>query len=532
MQFFASYMINASPQTQSNDSINPQSSVGLSEGNEPPTDTTIPGSISTPAITMPDATEMPGSLGMPNIPGVSKIPDASKSDASEIPEIPKIPITTEIPENFSNSNPNASYAQNLVATTSSNSNSIFNSNPNFNPASDYHEQTPSNNSNLNQEVSSHELSAQREIGGTAPLSTSIEAKLEWPNSNQEKLPKIINILSILVLLNGIRHAFEAIGISVASIFFKLVFSEPLLSFWSFSGMGYLFFVFMPIFLSLSSLVLFYISFRIRDRSKRSWWLGLSSLPIISVVVSIIEKIAMVRLDGIFRFYDPNQQEQLPKVGVFSNPKATGLVVTLFLILLLLSYRKFQFTGSGISDKAKKFLLAVFVFTTIPIAILSIYTFGLLKVYDFNYKKISSQVDFHVYKPNPLPDFLAYATGFEIREKENDFYPSDTVRVAFDLPVENMLKEGVSLPVVLNQASVDSSFNLEDFVHTLRQGDDDTVQRLVVFEARSQEAYSLQRPLGDSFLTILTYVTDDDVLIMLMSNRINLDTLMQLSQTLQ
>ena len=148
--------------------------------------------------------------------------------------------------------------------------------------------------------------------------------------------------------------------------------------------------------------------------------------------------------------------------------------------------------------------------------------------DYGYINAKSQVTYHIYKPtfvsNELVNATKFVVGKELAGKQN------AVRVAYDVPFDVMVKTGQSKPIVLTQVGIETSFNLDSFVATFMK--DATPQKATLLTAVNQTGYLLQKPLGSSTLSAVVYLTNDNVLVTLMSPKASSDELVQLAGSLE
>ena len=86
---------------------------------------------------------------------------------------------------------------------------------------------------------------------------------------------------------------------------------------------------------------------------------------------------------------------------------------------------------------------------VPSVIAVVSGYSVMRNDDFGYKKVSSKVDFHIYKPDPMPLGLVYASNFSSdKDLEGE---KDAVHVTYDFSLNEAIDIKQSRPIVLKQA---------------------------------------------------------------------------------
>ena len=194
----------------------------------------------------------------------------------------------------------------------------------------------------------------------------------------------------------------------------------------------------------------------------------------------------------------------------------------------MSFKKFQFSNDSLSNKAKVILGVLAAILLLPTV--TLVSLGYVKANDtdYGYSNAKSQVAYHIYKPSLVLKELVNATKFvvgkELAGKQN------AVRVAYDVPFDVMVKTGQSKPIVVTQVGIESGFNLDTFITSFMK--DATPQKITLAAGLNQTGYLLQKPLGNSTLSAVVYLTNDNVLLTLMSPKVSSDELIQLASSLK
>jgi len=149
--------------------------------------------------------------------------------------------------------------------------------------------------------------------------------------------------------------------------------------------------------------------------------------------------------------------------------------------------------------------------------------------DYGFNKAKSEVSYHIYKPTLTAGGLVNATKFitnkELAGKQN------AIQVTYDVPLTDLVKEGKGKIIVLKQIGVESGFDLNSFASTeVKNASSQQTVNLAV--ALNQKAFLIQRKLEKIDLNFLTYITNDNVLILLSSPHASVDELIQFAQSLQ
>jgi hypothetical protein len=349
-------------------------------------------------------------------------------------------------------------------------------------------------------------------------------------TSTEERPKMIKTVSTLVFLIAALYILSTVSmLGIMVIMDRAMGSGDLV----FSFLKYFpSWGFIPIMFSLVTLIFFYVAFKVRNGSKFSLWLGIISLLVIPLSAVFMSQILMSPFINFVSNASGTTNEMIPKIPVNPSTFRFGdpifILAFISLVLLLVSFKKFQFSNDPLSNKSKIFLIVLAVILILPTV--SLVTLGYIKANetDFGYTNAKSQVNYHIYKPTPIQTGLTNATKFvvgkELAGKQN------AVRVAYDIPFDTLVKTGQSRPIVITQVGVETGFNLDVFTTTFIK--DATSQKITLPLAANQTGYLLQKPLGNSTLSAVVYLTNDNVLLTLMSPKAGSDELIQLASSLK
>jgi hypothetical protein len=284
-------------------------------------------------------------------------------------------------------------------------------------------------------------------------------------SPTEERPKMIKTISTLIFLIAILYIFSTVSmLGIMLIVDRALSAEDLV----FSFLKYFpSWGFIPIMFSFVTLIFFYVALKVRNGSKFSLWLGVGSLLVIPLSAAFISQMLMSPFMDLVSNMSGTTNEAIPKIPVNPSTFRFGdpifILTIISLVLLMVSFKKFQFSNDPLSGKSKVFLVVLAVVLVLPTV--SLVALGYVKANDtdFGYTNVKSQVNYHIYKPTPIPLGLVNATKFvvgkELAGKQN------AVRVVYDVPFDTMVRTGLSKLVVVTQVGVESGFNLDTFVTT-------------------------------------------------------------------
>jgi len=383
------------------------------------------------------------------------------------------------------------------------------------------------------QINTLQISAPPTIYQSSPAVPSQKVMSPTNNINihisTEKKPRIIKIVSLFIFLIASLYVLTMVQLLGIIIIIERSFeaANSTLSFLkNFPTFGII-----PIMFSLVSFFFFYLAFKIRNGSKFSLWLSISSLIIIPPLTAFISQILISPLAQLAASYGSSNKSipsspLNPSNLLFDN--LMFILVIISVILIAISFKKFHFRNDPISNAAKVFLASVVVILIIPtLLIISLDYFKTLDT-DFGYTKAKTTVGYHIYKPISVPNGMAYAskfiTGKELAGKQN------AVQVAYDIPFEELRKGRQSKLSIVQQVYVEPGFNLEAFATTFVK--DSNPQKIFISKAVNQTGFLIQKPLGNSTLSTIVYLTSDNILIMLVSPKVSPEELTQLAESLE
>lgn len=344
------------------------------------------------------------------------------------------------------------------------------------------------------------------------------------NPSAEKKSKIIDIISIIIFLIAflyVRKIFDLLEIIIimeqsgVSVVVNYILKY-------FPAFGIL-----PVLFSCVTLAVFYLAFKIRDGSKKSFWLDLPFLLIVPPLSSLITLILMMPVMKLGAALNSTVYYPLKSIN-FNFIDPIFFLDAVSIILLITSYKKFNFENNSLSKKAKVFLIMVSVVIFVPVTVLISSNCAASFSTDYGYAYAKTRLNYHIYRPSPLPDNLVYTTifilGMNLAGKQNG------VRVAFDTSLDKILKGDKAKPIVITQVAVDPGFDLYKFTETYTK---DTVpQKVKISNAVDKQGYLYQNKFVRSSENFIVFLTKDNIFISLSSSKVTPEELIRLAETLK
>lgn len=340
-----------------------------------------------------------------------------------------------------------------------------------------------------------------------------DTSVEVPIGDKPKV--VINVISILFAVISFLLIYRS-GVMVAIM--------SVVNYYSYTtGAMYYFLNEFPLFgwvimaFSISASIFLYGSFKINTGSRKSFWIGAIILLVMPVSLSYINYKMMYSVAEYFSTDTIGFSQGAPNIpagastifiGVLSEPAFIMSVLTLS--ILLVSYKKFHFPRKPLSPKSKRLFLTLFLLLVLPSFLVVYSGYSKARNDDFGYSIASKKVNYHVYKPNPIPLGMVYATNFitdkELAGKRN------AVQVTYDFAFEQSPDISDSRPIVVKQISVSDDFSMSNFLTT--EAGVYSIQKEVSLEnAAGGNAYLIKDNVNTGeFMKTLVYLTPDNVLV--------------------
>jgi hypothetical protein len=349
---------------------------------------------------------------------------------------------------------------------------------------------------------------------------------------EEEKPKMIKTISTLFFLIAILYIMSTVSMAgIIVIMDRAMGGGDLV----FSFLKYFpTFGFIPILFSLVTLVFFFAALKIKNGSRFSFWLGVITLLTLPLPAAFLSQTLMSPFVNLATNLKGGTGENIPAIPF--NPANLRFGDSIFilafiaLVLLVISFNKFHFINEPLSKKAKIFLTLLFFLFVLPT--LLIVSLGYMKASDTDYgfTKAKSEVSYHIYRPTSTAEGLIPATKF-ITKKELGGR-QDAIQVAYDVPFTELFKEEKPKPIILKQVGVEPAFDLRSYTSQVIK-DSSSLQPISLPIAKNQSALLIERKTGDTYVnSVLTYITQDDVLIFITSPYATKERLLQFAESLQ
>ncbi len=360
-------------------------------------------------------------------------------------------------------------------------------------------------------------------------SPTITNNLGHQEESQQK-PAIIKIISMLFIFITILYTVSALNFDFVIFAFDMVLAKvgatgSLLK--SFPMLGL-----MPAYLSIAAVIFLTAGLKIKLRTKSSFGFGLASLFLLPLTIVI----GNFSLNNFIEYTQATAKtsavEYPAGIPKYATPRFTqpAFILGVFaLILLLFTASKFNETHRKLATKNKKILIIFSLLLILPTIFVLGSSYFRASDNDYGYQQAEQSTAFHVYRPTALPDGIEiinkYSTG-------NNFAGQNTgVRLALDRPFNEMAASQSTKTTVINQVGISSNFNVREYVvNEIADGQQPKTVQLSL--ADNSLAYTVQRPLGNTYLNSITFKTKDDVLISLISPRASLQELLEIAGSLK
>lgn len=207
---------------------------------------------------------------------------------------------------------------------------------------------------------------------------------------------------------------------------------------------------------------------------------------------------------------------------------------LVIAYLIIRYRKeFVLEPKPLSHKQKVLFAVLFSLALLPAAIITTVAFvyiNFLNPSDYWYRKAAAAVNYRLYQPSVIPPELVidtiYQTGQSFADTQNG------VKVALSASLENRV-DGTPLPlVIIQQTKVPSNFDLQNFIAQYTQNSSASAELVNIKTAQNNQGWLTRRQIGISEAQTLTFITPDQILIDFRAINTNLETLLQIANSLK
>lgn len=350
------------------------------------------------------------------------------------------------------------------------------------------------------------------------------------NQSKEKKPKTVQIISLLIIIIAVIYGFESLKLLNNLSTLNNIFET--------GGLQFIFRDFptislLPIIFSLTILILLYISIKIQNSSRFSFFLGIIILCFILIPLRIFTISLLAPLNNLINPADAGATPNLKPVQSLGNFSLKNLIEPVFILysivflMLIFSSKKFNFENTGLSTKSKVFLIIIIIFLVIPVvSSMAFISFVYLQNdKDYGFIETQPKVNFHLYKPSYIPLGLIggknFTSGPELTVK------NDITQTIFSLPPNQSKKEATNPLITLSQVKVDPGFDFNSFVTKRYRY---TVSTDTIPLPLSETQKAIYAELVQT--TVLAFVTTDNILIYINAAHIPKEELIRMAESLK
>lgn len=264
----------------------------------------------------------------------------------------------------------------------------------------------------------------------------------------------------------------------------------------------------PIIGILAGSFFLFVALKLRDASRRSWWLAFVSLLVIPVLIGLtVYQILQPIVKASIDFVPPQKGFRS-----FSDFSLRDFFYIAVFILLIRSVKKFHFASQALSRRTKVFLGASIVVFILPIILMM--SFAYYKAFnpDDGFSKAQLEVADHVYKPTVIPGGRVISS--EVVNNGKLAGKQNAIQVTYNIPGNKMTEENFGMLILLKQVDVKPGFDLRSFTSSAVPNST-TPEPVFLSIAVNNEAYFVEQRLSsDGMLlsTTLFFITPDNVLI--------------------
>lgn len=289
----------------------------------------------------------------------------------------------------------------------------------------------------------------------------------------------------------------------------------------------------PIMSSLLAIIYIFVALRISKGTRNDYRLGLGSLLLIPLNF-LINQAALKD----FIAFNLSQSSDSSAKEVFSFVESAELLPTsstfvlgiVILGLLLTASQKFNANAKQKLTRTNKLLLVIVSLVVLmPLFLIVGNDYRRMLDQDYGYTKAAESVSYHIYRPTYLPGKLKIVSQYMTNEQLAD--QNNAVRLIMASPIKESLPASNNQMAVITQVGVPTNYSVLEFAkNNLANGNQIRTTDLSI--ANGGRAYLVSSPLGDTQLNSVVFKTIDDVLIVLISPKVPLETLLEIARGLE
>jgi hypothetical protein len=285
---------------------------------------------------------------------------------------------------------------------------------------------------------------------------------------------------------------------------------------------------LPLIGIMLALFYLYIYFKLKTRSKKIWWITVSSLTVIpvthiSLALLVTSSVSKGEITENFSWTQTLLELININYKVFVSIFSSVSVISICIFLLIITYNRFNEQSKPLPIKIK-YLLGVYSLILI-VPITTITMFGFYHAYNLNddYTRIQQQVNFKIYKATYLPTGLKQRTKYFINNAKgvNVMYVYGDLR---DIYLNKPQKEGT---IIISQSKTSTNNLLEKALKN-KLPDDQTTE-IELASAKDKKALLFTNPrTNDRFV----FTTNDEVSIQILGNHIDHEEYLRIAERLK
>jgi hypothetical protein len=290
---------------------------------------------------------------------------------------------------------------------------------------------------------------------------------------------------------------------------------------------------MPMISLIASIAILWGALRLNRGSRRDWVLALVILLVIPPLSRGILSWLLLPLTTLVETVgSDNSNITTGWIDRVLTPDAFWLLA---LVMLLISFKHFTLPAKPYSTRMLLFMIGFVLI--IGGSITSYLSYGYIKASDtdYGYTALARDLDYHLYRPNPMPTGKTLVTKFYENSNEEpkamfggrmDFI---SVYIGNDSPLHKPASGGGA--ILLKQVGVEPEFDTRSEAERIRLEGDDVIE-LSLESNTFPLGYMVSRPFGENRINILMAKSVDHTLIMFISPGATTSELIDLAERLK
>lgn len=350
--------------------------------------------------------------------------------------------------------------------------------------------------------------------------------------SKNQRPKIFTLISLLFFIQAILYASASFMMEwVIYIYNEVLTVGPISNDFLLTNFPLVGIV--PIMSSLLAIIYIFVALRISKGTRNDYRLGLGSLLLIPLNF-LINQAALKDFIAfnLSQSSDSSAKEVFTFVESAELPPASSTFILGIVILglLLTASQKFNANAKQKLTRTNKLLLVIVSLVVLmPLFLIVGNDYRKMLNQDYGYTEAAESVSYHIYRPTYLPGKLKIVSQYMTNEQLAD--QNNAVRLIVASPIKESLPASNNQMAVITQVGVPTNYSVLEFAkNNLANGNQIRTTDLSI--ANGGRAYLVSSPLGDTQLNSVVFKTIDDVLIVLTSLKVPLETLLEIARGLE